>query len=155
MSEQNFSNHGKVVPGFAFFVLPVLLINVIYSTYQFSRIFTSSTGGVTGRGGVVPLALAVLVAVALFMLAFFARTFALGVQDRVIRLEERLRYAALLPEDLKPRIGEFTVNQLVSLRFAGDAELPSLARKVLDAKINDRKTIKQMVQNWRPDSQRV
>jgi hypothetical protein len=76
---------------------------------------------------------------------------ALKVQDRVIRLEERLRYQRLLPADLQPRIDDFTVNQLVSLRFASDAELPALARKVLDDKIDDRKTIKQMIKVWRPD----
>jgi Family of unknown function (DUF6526) len=97
----------------------------------------------------------ILVSLALLILAFLARIFALGVQDRVIRLEERLRYERLLPDDLRPRINEFTINQLVALRFACDAELPVLARKVLDAKINERKAIKQMVQNWRPDYQRV
>jgi hypothetical protein len=61
----------------------------------------------------------------------------------------------LLPEDLKPRIGEFTTVQMVGLRFASDAELPSLAREVLDGKVNDRKAIKQMVQNWRADYQRI
>ncbi len=76
---------------------------------------------------------------------------ALKVQDRVIRLEERLRYQRLLPTDLQSRIDDFTVNQLVSLRFASDAELPGLARKVLDDKINDRKTIKQMIKVWKPD----
>ena len=80
---------------------------------------------------------------------------ALKVQDRVIRLEERMRYERLLTEDLKPRIGEFTISQLVSLRFASDGELPALARKVLDGKVNDRKAIKQMVQNWRADYQRI
>jgi Family of unknown function (DUF6526) len=60
-----------------------------------------------------------------------------------------------LPDDLRARIGEFTINQLVALRFACDAELPMLARKVLDAKMNERKAIKRMVQNWRPDYQRV
>jgi hypothetical protein len=69
----------------------------------------------------------------------------------VIRLEERLRYERVLPADLKPRIEEFTVSQLVALRFASDAELPGLARKVLDEKMNERKSIKQMVKNWRPD----
>jgi hypothetical protein len=101
------------------------------------------------------VALSILVPIALLLLAFLARLFALGVQDRVIRLEERMRYERLLPEDLKPRIGEFTINQLVSLRFASDAELPALARKVLDGKMNERKVIKQMVQNWRADYQRV
>ncbi len=101
------------------------------------------------------LALSILVSIALLVTAFLARSFALGVQDRVIRLEEKIRYERLLPDDLKPRIGEFTINQLVALRFACDAELPALARKVLDAKIRERKAIKQMVQNWRPDYQRV
>jgi hypothetical protein len=66
-------------------------------------------------------------------------------------LEEQLRYQRLLPADLKPRIGEFTVSQFVALRFASDAELPALARKVLDEKLDQRKAIKQLVKNWRPD----
>jgi hypothetical protein len=57
----------------------------------------------------------------------------------------------LLPADLQARTGEFSVNQLVSLRFASDQELPELARKVLEGKIEDRKTIKKMVKNWQPD----
>ncbi len=79
------------------------------------------------------------------------RLAALAVQDRVIRLEERLRYAQLFPEDLKARIGDFTIAQIVSLQFASDAELPALARKVLNENLQDRKQIKQMVQNWRAD----
>jgi uncharacterized protein DUF6526 len=66
-----------------------------------------------------------------------------------------MRYERLLPDDLRPRIYEFTINQLVSLRFASDAELPVLARKVLEAKMSERKAIKQMVQNWRADYQRI
>jgi hypothetical protein len=62
-----------------------------------------------------------------------------------------LRYERVLPADLKPRIGEFTVAQLVALRFASDAELPALARKVLDEKMSERKAIKQMVKTWKPD----
>ena len=80
---------------------------------------------------------------------------ALCVQDRVIRLEERQRLSMLLPDDLKPRIGEFTPKQLVGLRFACDAELPALARKVLNDKVTDVKVIKQMVQTWRPDHLRA
>jgi hypothetical protein len=149
MSEQNFSNHGKLVPAFHFFLLPVLLINLVGHIYTFVKFSTESTHSIVhGLFGI-------LLAAALLVMAFLARIFALGVQDRVIRLEERLRYERLLPEDLKPRIGEFTINQLVSLRFASDAELPALARKVVDGKVNDRKTIKQMVQNWRGDYQRV
>ena len=76
---------------------------------------------------------------------------ALKAQDRVIRLEEQLRYDRLLPVDLKARIGEFSVDQCIALRFACDAELPLLARKVLDDKVTERKAIKKMVTNWKPD----
>jgi hypothetical protein len=94
-------------------------------------------------------------ALALLVLAFLARLFALGAQDRVIRLEERIRYQQLLPDNLKLRINEFSTNQLVALRFAGDEELPALARKVLDDNLTDRRAIKQMIQNWRADYQRI
>lgn len=149
MNEQNFSNHTKVAPMFHFFMIPVLVANVIFhvsSLFRYPmRSWYFAFAGILG----------LLVAIALLVLAFLARIFALRVQDRVIRLEERMRYERLLPEDLKPRIGEFTINQLVSLRFASDAELPTLARKVLDGSLNNRKAIKQMVQNWRADYQRV
>jgi hypothetical protein len=149
MSEQNFSNHAKFVPMFHFFLLPVLLINVGGHVYALFKHPMDSPGAIFH--GVFGL----IFSIALVVLAFLARVFALGVQDRVIRLEERMRYERLLPADLKPRIEEFTINQLVSLRFASDAELPALARKVLDGKVNDRKAIKQMIQNWRADYQRV
>ncbi|HEY6129010.1 MAG TPA: DUF6526 family protein [Candidatus Acidoferrum sp.] len=149
MNEQNFSNHAKFVPMFHFFVIPVLVANVIFHAYSLSRYPVWSS--YFAFAGIIGL----LAAIALLVLAFLARIFALGVQDRVIRLEERMRYERLLPEDLKPRIDEFTINQMVSLRFASDAELPALARKVLDGSLNNRKAIKQMVQNWRADYQRV
>ena len=140
MSEQNLSNHGKFVPAFHFFVLPVLLINFGTQLYWWIK-----TDFIPSHF------FPVLVAAALFVGFGTARGMALSVQNRVIRLEERLRYEKLLPADLQPRIGEFTVAQLVSLRFASDAELPALARKVLDEKLTDRKTIKQMVKNWKAD----
>lgn len=93
----------------------------------------------------------VLLALGLTVGFVSARLMALKVQDRVIRLEERLRCERLLPAELKPRIGEFSVDQLVALRFASDAELPVLARKVLDDKMSERKPIKQMIKNWKPD----
>jgi Family of unknown function (DUF6526) len=77
------------------------------------------------------------------------------VQDRVIRLEERLRFEHVLPADMHPRIGEFTIDQLVALRFASDAELPGLARKVLEEKIVERKAIKKLIKTWRPDFARA
>lgn len=144
MSEQNFANHVKWVPAFHFFAVPVFTLNFGWSIYRWK------TAGFSLDGFV-----GVLTAAALVVLVFLARIFALGVQDRVIRLEERLRYERLLPEDLKARSGEFTVSQLVALRFASDAELPGLARKVLSEKIDDRKQIKQMVQNWKADHLRA
>jgi Family of unknown function (DUF6526) len=140
MAEQNFSNHNKLVPAFHFYVLPALFLNLGWSFHRL-RLSGFSTDGWIG----------VIVAVAILLGFTWARMFALTVQDRVIRLEERLRFAALLPADLQPRIGEFTLNQLVALRFASDAELPALARKVLDEKIIKRRAIKQLVKSWRPD----
>lgn len=140
MSEQNFANHSRYVPAFHFFVLPVCLLNIGWSIYRWKTSAFSMDGVVW-----------VLTSVALFVGFLCARVFALAVQDRVIRLEERLRYERLLPQDLQARIGEFEPGQFVSLRFASDAELPALARKVLDERMKDRKAIKQLVKSWRPD----
>ena len=140
MAEQNFANHTKMVPLFHYFVLPVLILNFAWSIRHWVK-----------AGFSLDAFIGILTAVAIVMLAFFARIFALSVQDRVIRLEERLRFEKLLPPDLRARIDEFTRGQLVALRFASDAELPALARKVLDERQTDAKTIKQMVRNWRAD----
>ena len=140
---QTYQNHAQLIPLFHYVALPVLLINALWALYQLTR----------GVGGESVIALAV--AVALLLIAFYARAFALAAQDRIIRLEEQLRLRALLPDDLQARINDHTTEQLIGLRFASDGELPALARKVLDNAIADRKTIKQMVQSWRPDYQRV
>jgi hypothetical protein len=144
LAEQNFGNHAKIVPGFHWFVMPVLTLNFAWSIYRWKLAGLSLDGFVS-----------VLTAAALVVLMFYARLFALRVQDRVIRLEERMRFEKLLPADLQSRIPEFKPGQLIALRFASDAELPALARKVLDEKVADTKTIKQMVQNWRADSLRA
>lgn len=136
---QNFQNHVKLVPLFHFFVLPVFGINVVWSIVRCVRHFSWSS------------AFAVLLALAFALGALYARLFALAVQDRVIRLEMRLRLQQLLPPELRPRISEFTASQLIALRFASDGELPVLARKVLDDKVTDRKAIKKMIQKWEPD----
>jgi hypothetical protein len=140
MTEQNFGNHGKFYPPFHFFVVPVMAINLIWSLSRLWRLGFSWDG--LER---------VLLALGLAVGFLVSRLMVLKVQDRVIRLEERLRYERVLPADLKPRIGEFTVGQLISLRFASDAELPALARTVLDDKMSERKAIKQMVKTWKPD----
>jgi hypothetical protein len=140
MEQQNFKNHTKLVPAFHFYTLGTLLINIGWSIYRWK----AAEFSIDGLWGI-------LVAVALFLLAFYARTFAMKVQDRVIRLEERLRYERLLPADLQASCAELDINQIVALRFACDAELPTLTRKVLDEKMNERKAIKQQIKNWKPD----
>jgi uncharacterized membrane protein YciS (DUF1049 family) len=144
MAEQNLANHTRFVPLFHFFVLPVLILNFVSQVYSWIKFE-------------FPLArlISVLVAAALFLGALYARMFALAVQDRVIRLEERLRYERVLPVDLRARCGELTVGQIVSLRFVCDAELPALATKVLDEKLTERKAIKRLIKTWRPDYQRA
>ena len=140
MAEQNFENHGKFVPAFHFFVIPMVAINLGWQVYRWKR-------GEFTVGGFE----SILLAAALSLGFFYARLFALRVQDRVIRLEEQLRCQRLLPADLQPRIAEFSAGQLIALRFASDAELPALARKVLDEKLTERKAIKQLIKNWKPD----
>ena len=136
---QNFENHTKLVPAFHFFVLPVLGINLVWSIVRAWNFFSTGT------------VISALLAAALVLLALLGRLFSLTVQDRVIRLEMQLRLQNILPPDLRARIAEFNVGQLVSLRFASDAELPELARKVLDEHLTDRKAIKKLIRNWQPD----
>ena len=90
-------------------------------------------------------------AVTLLVAAFAARTQTLTVQNRVIRLEERLRYASVLPADTAARASNLPLEQIIALRFASDAELPALVTEVLGGGVSDPKAIKQKVRNWRPD----
>jgi len=136
---QSFQNHSRIVPAFHYVAFPIFTLNLIWSLYRLRHGFT------------LDAAMGVLLAAGLILLFFYARVFALTVQDRVIRVEMRLRLAQLLPADLRGRMDEFTVGQLVSLRFASDAELPALARQVLDERLNDRKEIKKRIQSWKQD----
>ena len=140
---QTLKNHTRMVPLYHYLAMPILLINFLLSLYSAATELS------------IQAALDALVAIALLLLVFFARIFALGAQDRVIRLEERLRMQQLLTDNLKPRIAEFTTEQLVALRFASDAELPNLAQRVLDENISERKAIKKLIATWRADYQRV
>ena len=140
---QSYENHARMVPLFHYVAFGILMINLVWSGRALFRDLSVDNG--------VPF----LLAVGLILVAWFVRAFPLGVQDRVIRLEERLRLERLLTGDLKARIGDFTTNQLVGLRFASDEELPGLARRVLDEGISDRQTIKRAVQNRRDDHQRI
>ena len=142
--QQSLKNHTKVVPTFIFFVLPVLALNFGWSLNLW-RLEHFSFGG----------AVAVLTAAALVWGLLLSRGFALRVQDRVIRLEEQLRYARVLPTDLQARAAQLSLGQLVALRFASDEELPGLLKKVLEENLTERKAIKASIVHWRADHLRA
>lgn len=139
---QNYKNHTRLDPPFHFFLLPVAGINVIVAIW-----YLIQNPGLKG-GWFLVLALAGVIAVVKI------RTYALKAQDRVIRLEERLRLTQLLQEPLRGRIGELTEPQFIALRFACDAEVPSLVQKALAGNM-PQGDIKKAIVNWRPDYFRV
>jgi hypothetical protein len=139
---QTYANHARLDPWYHFFLAPIALIIFIASIVHLVR------------HPHLWSAVHVIVAFAFVVLVVKLRTYPLKVQDRVIRLEERLRLAMLLPEPLRPRIYELEIPQLIALRFASDAELPALVQRALDEKLAP-KQIKQAIQNWRADNFRV
>ena len=138
-SEQSYKNHIRLFPPFHFFVLPVFLINVIVTGWLLYQ--------TPSRLGVWQL----VVALALLMAALTARVMALAVQDRVIRLEMRLRMRELLPPDLQARIPSITREQCVALRFASDAELSGLVRKIVAGELKAPADIKKQITHWQAD----
>jgi hypothetical protein len=140
---QNYDNHRKFVPGYHYVAFGFLAINLLYSLYVVAT--APSVDSVVG----------LLLAVGLIMVMLYARLFALGAQDRVIRLEERLRLRDLLPPDQKDTIDRLTTPQLIALRFASDGEVGALVATVSSEGIEDREEIKKRVTNWRPDDQRL
>ena len=140
--EQSFAKHSRIDPVFHRFLIPVSALLLIATIVQLVR-FPDPWGVVR-----------IVAAVWAVLLTFKVRLYALKVQDRVIRLEERLRMAQVLPEPLRERAGEFSETQLVGLRFASDAELAGLCEKTLAGNW-DQKQIKKSIQTWRPDHWRV
>ena len=138
---QTYANHGRFDPIFHFVLAPLSLVAIVLSIVSMFR------PGLRGW-------LCILLSVLLFLAVGRLRSYALKVQDRVIRLEERLRLNRLLPEQDRPRIEELSEAQLIGLRFASDAELPALAMRAVQEKLT-KKQIKTAVQNWRPDTFRV
>ncbi len=139
---QNFANHKRNDPPFHFFMVPVAIISVIAAIVQLVR-FPS-------LASVWLLVVAIAATVAVFKI----RLYASRVQDRVIRLEERLRLVSVLPEPLRSRIGELSGSQLIALRFAPDVELASLVDQILQKKL-ERNEIKKAVVSWRADYSRI
>ena len=138
-SGQTYNSHVRWFPLFHFFVTPVLLLNVIVRAIKLYRLPSRLD------------AWEVVIANILVGLALAARVMALAVQDRVIRLEMRLRLREVLPADLHARINDLTRDQLCGLRFASDAELAGLVRKVLAGELAGRNDIKKSITQWQGD----
>ena len=140
---QSFESHTRLVTGYHK-VLPVMiLVLLIWTIVMLVRDFAWAH------------VIALVAVLALLVTAVYARTFPLGVQDRLIRLEERLRMERVLPDDIRARAGDLTTDQLIALRFASDEELPDLVRQVLDGSLVGRKEIKAAVKGWRADHERI
>jgi hypothetical protein len=148
---QTYESHRRFVPLFHFVGWGILLLNLLWAAFRLYR----AVRWQHSRFDVVDDGVNLLVAFALLILIYYIRTFVLTVQDRVIRAEVAERLRRLLPQDLVPRIGELRLDQFIALRFAGDAELVALTRKVLDENIHDRDAIKRQIKDWQPDHLRA
>ena len=136
---QTYGNHARWLPGFHFFVMPVLLLNFLNEARLLW--YLPNIGQVWE----------VVVAAALVTLGLLSRIQALAVQDRLIRLEMRMRLRQILPPDIVPAIERLTARQLVALRFASDGELPELVREVLAGSLRTSKEIKLRIKDWQGD----
>jgi hypothetical protein len=142
---QSLKNHARFNPPFHFFILPMLLLNLIFSIYVTIHHWPEHR---------VLFLWWIVMSIVLFMMAGISRSQTLRAQDRIIRLEERLRLHALLPTEDRAHIDELSVKQLIALRFASDDELPALAHRALTQNLEP-KAIKQSIVNWRGDYHRV
>jgi len=139
---QSYNNHTRWDPLFHFFALPVVGLTVIVTIIHFAQRRSFFSGWL------------VIFSLAMIVVTVKARLFALKAQDRVIRLEERMRLSTLVAEPLRSRINELSESQLVALRFACDSELPALVQKSLAKKLSQSE-IKKSIKVWRADYFRV
>lgn len=142
---QNFKNHARLDPPYHLFVIVVLVANVIISITQSVHTWHHRPFMAVWH---------VILAVALLFLAFKARSYPLAAQDRVIRLEEQLRFAALLPAEDLAQTSKLSIAQIVALRFVSDAELPGVVHRTLTENLTP-KQIKETIKDWRADYTRV
>lgn len=140
---QTYANHRRVNPLFHLFVSPILIANVAIRMVDAAREPSFDT------------VWAAILAAALYGLAISARQMALILQNRLISFEERSRLARILPEDLRARIPELRLGQLIALRFAADAEVPELTKRCLGGEFAKSDDIKRAIQSWRRDTLRV
>lgn len=140
---QSYATHRRFFPLYHFFAVPILAINILVAIAYCWR-YPSKW-----------YAWNIVVALGLAALALAARVMVLRVQDRVIRLEERLRLQQILPAELRSRVGELSTGQLIAMRFCEDSETPELCRAVLNGEVKGRNEIKQRIKKWRPDTLRA
>ncbi len=140
---QTYQNHRRLVPAYHFVTTGLLLVYLAWTVY---RLVTEPS---------VDRLMNLVLLAALVLMFWYLRVFPLTVQNRVIRLEERLRMARLLPPELRAEIGRFRLRQLIALRFASDQELPGLAAAVLRGELQDPEEIKKRIRTWRPDHLRA
>jgi hypothetical protein len=143
MTSQTFANHTRWQPWFHYFVAPVMLINFVWAIVVFVKTPDRNTGWW------------IIVSFALVVLATLVRLNSLKVQDRLIRLEEKLRYQQVLSPALCHQASALSAGQIVALRFAADDELEALVTAVLAHKFNENSDIKRAIRNWRADTFRV
>ena len=140
---QSYENHTRWHPVYHFVLLPLILINLIYSV------------AFLVRNPNIDRAEYVLLAVALVLLTFVARAYPLRVQDRLIRLEERLRMRDVLSAETAEKAMDLRVSQYIALRFASDEELDGLVNRIADGELTDAGDIKKAIKEWRADYFRV
>lgn len=141
---QSYANHSRMVPGFHYATFTAIVLCLLYALYNLVR-FPSVGAG-----------FGLLQAGALVGLFWYCRIFPLKAQDRVIRLEEHLRLARLLPADqAAAAAATLTPGQLIALRFAADAEVTDLVRRIQAGELSTPASIKQAIKTWRPDHLRV
>jgi Family of unknown function (DUF6526) len=144
MSEQqSYQNHTRWFPLVHFVLMPVLFFNLIWQIVRTYQDFSWDRAEF------------VLLSVGFILLSLAARLQPLKAQDRVIRLEEQLRYANVLPKDLAEKASNLRAGQMIALRFASDAELPDLVGRTLNGEFATSKDIKLAIKNWRGDYLRV
>ena len=144
-SEQNLKNHGRLDPPFHIVLALILVANLVYAVFHLIH-----------HWNVAPIAMSwyLVLSLAAFLFMFKLRSYPLKVQDRVIRLEERLRLQALAPAAWHAQIYRLSEEQLIGLRFAADDEVVELAKQALEQNLT-RKQIKERIKDWRPDNWRV
>ena len=142
---QNCKNHTRFDPTWHFFIAPVFLINVFFAIYLLVHHWPQHRD---------LLGWWLVLSIVLLMAVGKARSHSLKAQDRIIRLEERLRMNALLSPEENTRSKSLTESQLIGLRFASDDELPALVKRTLDENLTQ-KQIKQSINSWRPDYFRI